>query len=72
MLSKVELLKAERPPLEMIEDIYREANGGESIDEEHISLLKWYGMYPHANKDKTEDKAYFMKRIKLVDGRMDK
>ncbi len=72
MLSKVEILKAERPPLEMIKDIYREANGGIVIDEEHIALLKWYGMYPHANKDKSEDKAYYMKRIKLVDGRMDK
>jgi len=72
MLSKVELLKQERPPLKMIEDIYLEANGGEVIDEEHIALLKWYGMYPHANKDKSEDKAYYMKRIKLIDGRMDK
>jgi len=72
MASKIELLKAERPPLEMIEDIYREANGGAVVDEDHIALLKWYGMYPHANKDKSEDKAYYMKRIKLVDGRMDK
>ncbi len=72
MLSKVELLKAERPPLKMLKDIHREANGGEVIDEEHIALLKWYGMYPHANKDKSEDKAYYMKRIKLIDGRMDK
>ena len=71
MLSKVELLKAERPPLEIIQDIYLEAKGGEVIDEEHIALLKWYGMYPHANKDKSEDRAYYMKRIKLIDGRMD-
>lgn len=71
-ISKIEQLKAERPPLEMIKDIYREAEGGEKIDEDHIPLLKWYGMYPHANKDKTEDKAYFMKRVKLIDGRMDK
>ena len=71
-ISKVEALKSERPPLEMIKDIYEEASGGDKIDEEHISLLKWYGMYPHANKDNSEDKAYFMKRVKLVDGRMDK
>ncbi|WP_024955794.1 nitrite/sulfite reductase [Sulfurospirillum arcachonense] len=72
MLSKVEALKAERPPLEIIKDIYREASGGEKIDQQHIDLLKWYGMYPHANKDGKEDKAYFMKRVKLIDGRMDK
>jgi len=71
-ISKVEALKAERPPLEIIKDIYAEASGGDKIDEEHISLLKWYGMYPHANKDGSEDKAYFMKRVKLIDGRMDK
>lgn len=71
-ISKIEALKAERPPLEIIKDIYAEAQGGAKIDDEHIALLKWYGMYPHANKDGLEDKAYFMKRIKLIDGRLDK
>ncbi len=71
-ISKIEALKAERPPLEIIKDIYIEAQGGVKIDEEHIALLKWYGMYPHANKDGLEDKAYFMKRVKLIDGKLDK
>jgi len=71
-ISKVEALKSERQPLEIIKDIYIEADGGDRIDDEHIALLKWYGMYPHVNKDKGEGKAYFMKRVKLIDGRMDK
>lgn len=68
-LSKVEALKAERDPLEVINDIYKEAQEGVKMAPEHIDLLKWYGMYPHANS-KDEDAAYFMKRIKLVDSSM--
>ncbi|CAA6804888.1 MAG: Ferredoxin--nitrite reductase (Fragment) [uncultured Campylobacterales bacterium] len=63
-LSKVEQLKAERNPLRIIDDIYEEARGGKKIDEEHIGLLKWYGMYPHVKDD---EKHFFMKRIKFND-----
>ncbi len=69
-LSKVEILKASRPPLKVIDDIYIEAQGGVPLSGDYIGLLKWYGMYPHINHDKTEDKNYFMKRVKLVDASM--
>lgn len=66
-LSKLEQLKAQREPLEVIKDIYKEANDGIPLSTDYIGLLKWYGMYPHINHKDIEDKKYFMKRIKLVD-----
>ena len=69
-LSALEVLKASRNPLKVIEDIYKEAEEGIPLKEEYIGLLKWYGMYPHINKDETEDKKYFMKRIKIVDAKL--
>lgn len=69
-LSELEKLKASRNPLEVINDLYKEALEGIPLKDEYIGLLKWYGMYPHVNKDGLEDKKYFMKRIKLVDARM--
>ena len=69
-LSALEQLKASRNPLRVIDDIYKEANEGIPLSSEYIGLLKWYGMYPHINTDGTEDKKYFMKRIKLVDTTM--
>ncbi len=72
MLSKIEILKAKRPPLEIIKDIYDEASGKYNIEQDKIDLLKWYGMYPHANRDNKEEEKYFMKRVKLKDGKIDK
>ncbi|UWY59929.1 nitrite/sulfite reductase [Aliarcobacter butzleri] len=69
-LSALEQLKASRNPLRVIDDVYKEANEGIPLKDEYIGLLKWYGMYPHVNSDGTEDKKYFMKRIKLVDTKM--
>ena len=69
-LSAVEVLKASRNPLKVIEDIYKEAEGGTPLSTEYIGLLKWYGMYPHINTNETEDKKYFMKRIKIVDAKL--
>jgi len=69
-LSALEILKASRNPLRVIEDVYKEANEGIFLSDEYIGLLKWYGMYPHINKNETEDKKYFMKRIKIVDAKM--
>ena len=69
-LSAVEQLKASRNPLRVIDDIYKEANEGIPLSSDYIGLLKWYGMYPHVNSDGREDKKYFMKRIKLVDTKM--
>jgi sulfite reductase (ferredoxin) len=69
-LSALEQLKASRNPLRVIDDIYKEANEGIPLKDEYIGLLKWYGMYPHVNADGTEDKKYFMKRIKLIDTSM--
>ena len=69
-LSPLEQLKASRNPLRVIDDVYKEAIDGIPLSAEYIGLLKWYGMYPHINTDGTEDKKYFMKRIKLVDTKM--
>jgi len=69
-LSAVEQLKASRNPLHVVEDMYKEAQEGIPLSDEYIGLLKWYGMYPHINADETEDKKYFMKRIKLTDTKM--
>lgn len=69
-LSPLEQLKASRNPLHVIEDIYKEAEEGIALSEEYIGLLKWYGMYPHINSEKTEDKKYFMKRIKIIDAKI--
>jgi len=69
-LSAVEKLKASRNPLKVVEDMYKEAQEGIPLSDEYIGLLKWYGMYPHINHGETEDKKYFMKRIKIVDAKM--
>ena len=69
-LSALEQLKASRNPLRVIDDIYKEANEGIPLSNDYIGLLKWYGMYPHVNSEGLEDKKYFMKRIKLVDTKM--
>ena len=57
-LSELELLKASRNPLRVIDDLYKEALEGIPLKDEYIGLLKWYGMYPHINKDGLEDKKY--------------
>ena len=69
-LSALEQLKASRNPLRVIDDVYKEAIDGIPLKDEHIGLLKWYGMYPHVNTEGLEDKKYFMKRIKLIDTKM--
>ena len=55
-LSPLEILKASRNPLRVIEDIYKEAVDGIPLTDEYIGLLKWYGMYPHVNSKNLEDK----------------
>ncbi|MGA1933719.1 nitrite/sulfite reductase [Arcobacter sp. YIC-464] len=69
-LSPLEQLKASRNPLRVVDDMFKEAQEGVPLKDEYIGLLKWYGMYPHINGEETEDKAYFMKRIKLTDAKM--
>lgn len=60
-LSELELLKASRNPLRVIDDLYKEALEGIPLKDEYIGLLKWYGMYPHINKDGLEDKNILWK-----------
>lgn len=69
-LSELEKLKASRNPLRVIKDIYKEALEGVPLSSDSISLLKWYGMYPHVNSDGLEEKKYFMKRIKIIDAKI--
>lgn len=69
-LSALEQLKASRNPLRVINDIYKEALKKIPLSDDSISLLKWYGMYPHVNTNNLEEKKYFMKRIKIVDAKI--
>ncbi|WP_121628836.1 nitrite/sulfite reductase [Poseidonibacter antarcticus] len=69
-LSELEKLKASRNPLRVIDDVYKEALEGIPLSDDYIGLLKWYGMYPHINSKGLEEKKYFMKRIKIVDAKI--
>jgi len=69
-LSALEKLKASRNPLRVIDDMFKEAQEGVALSADSISLLKWYGMYPHVNTDGLEEKNYFMKRIKIIDAKI--
>lgn len=69
-LSKLEILKASADPLLVIDDIYEEVNTGKKIVPERINLLKWYGMYPHRTSDWHDATDYYMKRIKIVSGKL--
>ena len=64
-LSELELLKASKKSLRVIDDLYKEALEGIPLKDEYIGLLKWYGMYPHINKDGLEDKKIFYEKNQI-------
>ncbi len=68
--QRVERIKSQKEPLSVIDDILRFAKSGESIDDESMDRLKWYGLYPHSKISNDELRSYFMLRIKLVNGRV--
>jgi sulfite reductase beta subunit-like hemoprotein len=62
--NSIERLKAEKPALEVIHDLPALIDAGyESVSEEDIVRLQWYGLYH--DKPKV---GYFMMRIKLPSG----
>src|SRR6201991_1564690 len=63
-MSKIERIKAETDGLDVLPELLRAAREGyESIDPDHIGLLKWYGLYEHNTHD-----GHFMLRTKVIQG----
>lgn len=63
-MNKVERIKAHKDGLDVYDDLVRAAREGyESLDEDDLGLLKWYGLYQHNAKD-----GHFMLRAKVVQG----
>lgn len=63
-MNKIELLKTERAGLEIINDIERFAKEGwESICEEDIQRLKWYGLFL-----RNPTPGFFMLRVRIPNG----
>lgn len=62
--STIETLKAARPPLEVIDNIYRWAEEGfEAIPPEQYDLLKWYGLF-----HRKQTPGFFMMRLRISNG----
>lgn len=65
-MSDIERLKKEKPPFEILDDIYRWAAQG-AVDSEHLDLAKWYGVYPQ----RPQEDGYLMLRVKIPGGSYD-
>ncbi|HEY3188248.1 MAG TPA: hypothetical protein VGJ70_12295 [Solirubrobacteraceae bacterium] len=63
-MNKVEKAKAEKDGLDVYPDLMRAAREGwETLDDDDLMRLKWYGLYAHNTKD-----GHFMLRTKVVQG----
>ena len=63
-MNKVEKAKLEKDGLDVYPELMRAAREGwETLDDDDLMRLKWYGLYPHNTKD-----GYFMLRAKVVQG----
>src|SRR4051794_38707196 len=63
-MNKVEKAKLEKDGLDVFPELYRAARDGwETLDDNDLMRLKWYGIYPHNTKD-----GNFMLRTKVVQG----
>jgi ferredoxin-nitrite reductase len=63
-MNKIERIKADKDGLDVYPELMRAAREGwETMSDDDISRLKWYGLYPHNTRD-----GYFMLRIKVVQG----
>src|SRR3954469_16588870 len=63
-MSKIEKIKAAKDGLDVLPDLLRAAEQGwESMSDDHVGLLKWYGLYQHNTQD-----GHFMLRTKVVQG----
>src|SRR4051794_3194770 len=63
-MSKIERIKAATDGLDVLPELLRAARDGwETLDPDHVGLLKWYGLYAHNTHD-----GHFMLRTKVVQG----
>jgi ferredoxin-nitrite reductase len=63
-MNKVEKLKQDKDGLDVYDALMRAARDGfESLDEDDVARLKWYGLYQHNTGD-----GHMMLRIKVVQG----
>src|SRR5918912_1074639 len=63
-MSKIEKIKAAKDGLDVLPDLLRAAEQGwESLSDDDLGLLKWYGLYQHNTHD-----GNFMLRTKVVQG----
>src|SRR3954465_10797470 len=63
-MSKIERIKAETDGLDVPPELLRAARDGwETLDPDHVGLLKWYGLYAHNTHD-----GHFMLRVKVIQG----
>src|SRR5687768_12025597 len=63
-MNKVERMKLEKDGLDVYSELMRAAREGwETLDDDDVARLKWYGLYPHNTGD-----GHFMQRIKVVQG----
>src|SRR3954465_6072482 len=63
-MSKIERIKAQTDGLDVLPELLRAARDGwETLDPDHVGLLKWYGLYAHNTHD-----GHFMLRTKVVQG----
>ena len=63
-MSKIERIKAATDGLDVLPELLRAAREGwETLDPDHVGLLKWYGLYAHNTHD-----GHFMMRVKVIQG----
>jgi len=63
-MSKIERIKAAKDGLDVYADLMRAATDGwETLADDDVARLKWYGLYPHSAGD-----GNFMLRVKVVQG----
>jgi ferredoxin-nitrite reductase len=63
-MSKIERIKAATDGLDVLPELLRAAREGwETLDPDHVGLLKWYGLYAHNTHD-----GHFMLRTKVIQG----
>src|SRR3954463_12820390 len=65
-MSKIERIKAATDGLDVLPELLRAAREGwETLDPDHVGLLKWYGLYAHNTGD-----GHFMMRVKVIQGKL--
>ena len=65
-MSKIERIKAQTDGLDVLPELLRAAREGwETLDPDHVGLLKWYGLYAHNTQD-----GHFMMRVKVIQGKL--